>query len=90
MVEQALNVVNLHIIWKARALTAAAEPSADEIHHRDSLKEQRDSLVEKLIEYAVGTQSNTAEGVKRAVRPFSFAFCADCGTQIVGRHFKYS
>ncbi|KAF7978768.1 hypothetical protein HWV62_44804 [Athelia sp. TMB] len=66
MVEQALNVVNLHVIWKARGLTAAAEPSADEIHHRDSLKEQRDSLVEKLIEYAVGTQSNTAEGVKRA------------------------
>lgn len=67
MIEQALNVVNLHVIWKARGLTAAVEPSADEIQQRDSLKEQRDSLVEKLVEYAVGTQSNTAEGVKRAV-----------------------
>lgn len=67
MIEQALNVLNLHIIWKARGLTSAADPSADEIQHRESLREQREYFLEKLIEYAVGTQSNTAEGVKRAV-----------------------
>jgi cohesin complex subunit SA-1/2 len=67
MIEQALNVLNLHIIWKARELTSATDPSADEIQYRDSLREQRESLMEKLVEYAVGTHSNTAEGVKRTV-----------------------
>jgi len=67
MIEQALNVLNLHIIWKARGLTSAIDPSADEIQYQESLKEQRESLIEKLVEYAVGTQSNTAEGVKRTV-----------------------
>lgn len=67
MIEQALNVLNLHIIWKARGLTSAPDPSTDEIQYRDSLKDQRESLMEKLVEYAVGTQSNTAEGVKRTV-----------------------
>jgi cohesin complex subunit SA-1/2 len=67
MIEHALSVLNLHIIWKARGLTSAADPSADEIQYRDSLKEQRESLMEKLVEYAVGSQSNTAEGVKRTV-----------------------
>lgn len=67
MIEQALNVLNLHIIWKARGLTSAEDPSADEAKHRESLKEQRDTLLEKLVEYAVGTQSNTGESVKRVV-----------------------
>lgn len=65
MIEQALNVLNLHIIWKARALTSAADPSVDEVKHRESLNDQREAFLEKLVEYAVGTQSNTAEGVKR-------------------------
>ena len=68
MIEQALTVLNLHIIWKARGLSTDAEPSADEIKHHESLRDQRDVLLEKLIEYAVGAQSNTAEGVKRMVR----------------------
>ena len=57
----------LHILWKARGLTAAAEPTEDEERFREKLKEQRDYLVDKLVEFAVGTQSNTAEGVCRAV-----------------------
>jgi cohesin complex subunit SA-1/2 len=68
MIDQALNILNLHIIWKAQGLTANNEPSSDEIGFRETLKEQRDSLLEKVIEYAVGTQSNTADGVKRSVR----------------------
>lgn len=68
MIEQALTVLNLHIIWKARGLSTDAEPSADEIKYRESLRDQRDVLLEKLVEYAVGAQSNTAEGVKRMVR----------------------
>ncbi|XP_006455307.1 hypothetical protein AGABI2DRAFT_121237 [Agaricus bisporus var. bisporus H97] len=69
MVEQALHVLTLHIIWKSKDLPKpqpGQEPTADEEKYRDALKQQRDSLVEKLSEFAIGTQSNTAEGVKRA------------------------
>ncbi|KAI0795779.1 hypothetical protein C8Q75DRAFT_747433 [Abortiporus biennis] len=66
MVDQALQVLYLHILWKARALTSSPEPSTQEIAFRDKLKEQRDILLDKLLEFAVGTQSNTAEGVRRA------------------------
>jgi hypothetical protein len=67
MVEQALNVLGLQIIWKAHGLTSEAELLSEGTVFRDKLKEQRESLLEKLTEYAVGTQSNTVEGVKRAV-----------------------
>ncbi|THH30478.1 hypothetical protein EUX98_g3693 [Antrodiella citrinella] len=66
MIDQALQVLYLHVLWKARALTSAPEPSEDEVAFRDKLKEQRDALLERLLEFAVGTQSNTAEGVRRA------------------------
>ncbi|TFK31727.1 hypothetical protein BDQ12DRAFT_93119 [Crucibulum laeve] len=66
MIEQALRVLTLHILWKGKGLTAENDSSPEEIRYRDELKEQRESLLEKLVEYAVGTQSNTAEGVKRA------------------------
>lgn len=62
MVENALRFLYLHIMWKLRGMNLAASPSSEE---QETLKEQRDSLMEKLIEYAIGTQSNTVEGVKR-------------------------
>lgn len=68
MVEQSLHLLLLHILWKSTALTAAEEPAPEEIKLREILVVQRDMLVEKLLEYAIGTNSNTAEGVKRAVR----------------------
>lgn len=67
MVEQTLHLLTLHIIWKAKGLSVEAAPSADDTRHQDALKAQREALIEKLIEYAVGTQSNTLDGVKRAV-----------------------
>ncbi|KAI6128214.1 hypothetical protein EDD16DRAFT_1550109 [Pisolithus croceorrhizus] len=66
MIEQGLHLLGLHIIWKARRLPDAGDEAADSNKLRETLREQRDSLLERLIEYAVGTQSNTAEGVKRA------------------------
>ncbi|KAI6041487.1 hypothetical protein EDC04DRAFT_2565548 [Pisolithus marmoratus] len=66
MIEQGLHLLGLHIIWKARSLPDARDETADSNKFRETLREQRDSLLEKLVEYAVGTQSNTAEGVKRA------------------------
>lgn len=71
MIDQTLQVLYLHVLWKARALTNPKEPSADELAFREKVKGQRDSLLEKLLEFAVGTQSNTAEGVRRAVRIIS-------------------
>ena len=52
MIDHALQVLYLHILWKARGLTASADPSPDEVAFRDKLQEQRDSLVEKLIEFS--------------------------------------
>jgi len=68
MIEQALQVLTLHIFWKMKGLTADEEPTPEEIRYKETLVEERDSLLEKLSEYAIGTQSNTVEGVKRAVR----------------------
>lgn len=68
MIEQALHVLTLHIMWKGKELVMSEpEPTPEEIRYRDSLITQRESLLEKLVEYAVGTQSNTVAGVKRAV-----------------------
>ena len=67
MVDRALQLLTLHIIWKARSLPASPELSPEEMQLRDKLKEERESLLEKLVEFAVGTQSNTVEGVRRAV-----------------------
>ncbi len=57
----------LHVLWKTKGLPTEDEPTPEEIRYNEALKEQRESLLEKLTEYAVGTQSNTVEGVKRAV-----------------------
>ncbi|KAI0052365.1 hypothetical protein FA95DRAFT_1675331 [Auriscalpium vulgare] len=65
MIDQGLSLLTLHIIWKARRLPIESRPSPEEIEFRDSFREQRESLLEKLVEYAVGTQSNTADGVRR-------------------------
>jgi cohesin complex subunit SA-1/2 len=67
MVEQALQALTLHIMWKARGLTATEDPSQDGVRYRQKLVEQRESLLEKLIEYAIGGRSNAVEGVKRSV-----------------------
>ncbi|KAI0074611.1 hypothetical protein K474DRAFT_1765478 [Panus rudis PR-1116 ss-1] len=66
MIDYALQVLYLHILWKARELKVVEEPTPDEVKFREKLQEQRDALLEKLLEFAVGTQSNTAEGVRRA------------------------
>ncbi|KAI0089427.1 hypothetical protein BDY19DRAFT_1070111 [Irpex rosettiformis] len=66
MIDQALHLQTLYIIWKARGLTAAPDPSHEEIRYRDRLKECRDALTEKLLEFTIGTQSNTTDAVRRA------------------------
>lgn len=68
MIDQAIHLLTLHLMWKLQQLTNTPEPSADaETQFQETFRVQRDSLLEKLVEYAVGSQSNTMEGVKRAV-----------------------
>jgi cohesin complex subunit SA-1/2 len=74
MIEQGLQVLGLHIMWKTRSLPDAKEATPEDEKYMETLREQRDSLLEKLVEYAVGTQSNTAEAVKRAVCLFHQVF----------------
>ncbi|KAF9029519.1 hypothetical protein BDZ89DRAFT_1065307 [Hymenopellis radicata] len=63
MIEQVLHLLTLHIIWKSRGLASVSE---EDTQYRETLEAQRSTLLEKLIEFAVGTQSNTVEGVKRS------------------------
>lgn len=70
MVDRALHLLTLHIIWKARNLMRTQVLEAELEQQQDALREQRDTLLEKLLEYAVGTQSNTLDVVKRAVSIF--------------------
>ena len=68
MVEQALQALTLHIMWNATGLTATEDPSPEEAKSRMKLVEQREGLLEKLVEYAIGGRSNAVENVKRSVR----------------------
>ena len=67
MVSETLNLITVHVIWKTKALPPVMVRSPDDEPLAESLMEQRNSVLEKLLEYAVGTQSNTIEGVRRAV-----------------------
>ncbi|KAH8981938.1 hypothetical protein EDB86DRAFT_2973582 [Lactarius hatsudake] len=66
MIDQALNVLTLHVIWKARRLPTEVQPTPDDTRLRESFLEQRETLLKRLVEYAVGSQSNTTDGVRRA------------------------
>ncbi|PFH50849.1 hypothetical protein AMATHDRAFT_3582 [Amanita thiersii Skay4041] len=66
MVEQALQILALHIMWKTKGLTADEAPPLEQVKLREKLEEQRGALLEKLSEYAIGGRSNTVEGVKRS------------------------
>ncbi|KAG1847841.1 hypothetical protein DFJ58DRAFT_797077 [Suillus subalutaceus] len=89
MIEQGLQVLGLHIMWKTRSLPDAKEATPEDEKYMENLREQRDSLLEKLVEYAVGTQSNTAEAVKRTafqnLMTLHILFCAEQTTTPDGR-----
>jgi len=69
MVSETLNLLAMHIIWKTKSLPPQGNRTPDDKKTAQTLLEQRTALVQKLIEFAVGTQSNTAEAVKRVVSP---------------------
>lgn len=65
MISETLNLLTMHIIWKTKSLPSPR--TQDEKKIAQTLLDQRAALVQKLIEFAVGTQSNTVEAVKRVV-----------------------
>jgi cohesin complex subunit SA-1/2 len=67
MVSEALNLLTMHIIWKAKSIPSRGSRMPDDKKVALDLLEQRTALVQKLVEFPVGTQSNTAESVKRVV-----------------------
>ncbi|KAK7021888.1 cohesin complex subunit [Paramarasmius palmivorus] len=71
MIEQTIQVLTLHIIWKSRRLSAASEPSEEELQYQESLVVQRNSLIERLSDYAVGTQE-VGNGVSESVKRVAF------------------
>jgi cohesin complex subunit SA-1/2 len=73
MIDQALNLLTLHVIWKAKRLPNDVPQSPDDGRLGESFREQREALLKRLVEYAVGSQSNTTDGVRRAAS-VSFTF----------------
>lgn len=73
MISETLNLLTMHIIWKTKSLPSQGNSTSDERGAVQNLLEQRMILVQKLIEFAVGTQSNTVEAVKRVVGLTSIA-----------------
>jgi cohesin complex subunit SA-1/2 len=67
MVCSAIEVLAFHVLWKSKRLSGTEEPTAEEAKLRESLETERNQLMERLVGYAVGTQSNTADSVKRTV-----------------------
>lgn len=67
MVSETLNLLAMHIIWKTKTLPSQGSHTPDNKNTVQTLLEQRTAFVQKLIEFTVGTQSNTVEAVKRVV-----------------------
>ena len=67
MVDRSLNLLSLHIMWKTHSFTRSIGTAEEKEAKQESVREQRDVLLEKLLEYAIGTQSNALIGVRRAV-----------------------
>ncbi|CAK5263770.1 unnamed protein product, partial [Mycena citricolor] len=65
MITQALEVLTKHLLWKTKKLRPEDDMSEEAAAYREKLQEQRDMFLEKLVEYSVGTQSNTSEAVQR-------------------------
>jgi len=76
MVSETLNLLAMHIIWKTKTIPSQGSRTQDDKKAAQTLLEQRTALVQKLVEFAVGTQSNTAEAVKRVVSPTPDTACS--------------
>lgn len=87
MIVQAMEMLTIHLAWKSKEFNImpdTPDPSPEDVRLQERIQEQRDSLLEKLLEYAVGTQSNTVECVARSVCRF-FLFSRFLAYSIIRR-----
>jgi cohesin complex subunit SA-1/2 len=71
MIEECLRLLTLHLAWKSTRLSTDEGLSEEVVKYRELLEEQRNSVLEKVTEFAVGSDSKPCEGVKRAVSNMS-------------------
>ncbi|KAH7106865.1 hypothetical protein BKA62DRAFT_631828 [Auriculariales sp. MPI-PUGE-AT-0066] len=64
LVEQCLQVLYRHIVWKARRFVGNS--FAGDEHVRQLFKEQRDNFLAKVTEFTIGNVSKSCENVARA------------------------
>jgi cohesin complex subunit SA-1/2 len=68
MIEQVITILCTYLLWKTRVVLAdSTRPSAEDHALRQALKQQRDSIVDGLLDFVVGEDSQVTEFVKRAV-----------------------
>ena len=90
MVDRSLNLLTLHVMWKTRSFTHSTGTDDEKKVAQESVREQRDVLLEKLLEYAIGTQSNALLGVRRAVWSFVFIYPITVNRLAPHRHSRIS
>lgn len=61
-----VDVLVMHLIWKFGNMSAQTAVADEEA--KEKMKLQRDSLLERLVDYTSGGQTNVLEGVKKTVR----------------------
>ncbi|CCA73858.1 related to Nuclear cohesin complex subunit [Serendipita indica DSM 11827] len=66
LIEQAIYVLFSFILWKSHSISAVDLSSAEGHALQQSIKQQRDPIIEMLIEYLVGENSQVTKKVKQA------------------------
>ncbi|GAA6003229.1 hypothetical protein JCM10207_001811 [Rhodosporidiobolus poonsookiae] len=66
MVEHALRVLNTHVVWSLQALVLETRQAGSaDLPAVLAFKDRRQSLLDKLEDFAVGNDTNAVEGVKQ-------------------------
>lgn len=65
MMVDAMDVLVMHLIWKFSNMSTQATPADEEA--KEKMRSQRDSLLDRLVDFVSGGQTNVLEGVKKAV-----------------------
>ncbi|GAA6050117.1 hypothetical protein JCM3770_001381 [Rhodotorula araucariae] len=77
MIEHALNVLGTHLVWQLQAVAVESRESGTTDQPSIlAVSERRQSLLDRLEEFAVGNETNATEGVKQV----SLAFLLDLYT----------
>ena len=67
MIEHAMGVLYLHLSWRIRRAAELEEYGPEETE-LEAIVEKRATLLAKMEDLCIGTNSNAVEGVKQAVR----------------------